>query len=102
MFEERLRMRKFHLKQVLQESQSLLKIYTKAYLSNADEIMNENNISTKSELTISVLEAMNLQSLNSFGMSLDPYVSITFENHTCTTNIKKGTSNPVWNEDLVL
>lgn len=102
MFEERLRMQKFHLKQVLQESQSLLKVYTKAYASNADEVMNENNISTKSELIVSVLEAMNLQSSNSFGMSLDTYVTITFENCTNSTNIKKGTSNPVWNEDLVL
>lgn len=99
--EEKLRQRKLHVKQIIQENNLLLKIYKKGLADNENEVTTTNYISSKAELIVSILEAMNLQA-PPYQISANPYVKISVEDHEQISLVKEDTLNPVWNEDFVL
>ena len=99
--EEKLRHKQFHLKHVIEEYSILKQKCEKERQINKDEKLNAFGISLTAELSISVLEAYNLQP-TSFSGDIDPYVLIIFDGKEQTTSFKESTYNPVWNENFFL
>lgn len=95
--EEKLRHKQIHLQQVIDEYRVNKKRYEEKKLENKDEEINNFGISKTSELSISILEAINLQS-TSFSGTISPYALIMFDQKEKTTLVKEETNNPVWNE----
>lgn len=95
--EEKLRHKQIHLQQVIDEYRVNKKRYEEKKLENKDEEINNFGISKTSELSISILEAINLQS-TSFSGAISPYALIMFDQKEKTTLVKEETNNPVWNE----
>ena len=100
-FEERLRQRKINLKQIKQENETLLKTYKKYLEENKFETLNDKNISNNAEVTITILEALNLQT-SDYSLTASSYALISLENKEQVSNVKENTNNPVWNEDFTL
>ena len=99
--EEKLRHKQIHLKHIIEEYSLLKKKAEKGLQLNKEETMNAFGISTTAELSISVLEAFNLQP-TTFTGDIDPYVLIYFDGKEQISAYKESTFNPVWNEDFNL
>lgn len=97
--EEKLRHKKIHLQQVIDEYSSVMKRYNKNISDNKEEKINNFGISNSAELTISILDAMNLKPTN-FSGTVNPYALIIFDGVEKTTDVIEGTFNPVWNENF--
>ncbi len=63
------------------------------------EPRNPHGIMEGSILTVHVVEARDLRPLD-YDQTSDPYVVLTIEGQRITSNYKKGTVNPVWNESF--
>lgn len=99
--EEKLRHKKIHLKQVIDEYTVLKQKCEKSRHDNKDEKMNQYGISKNSEVCISILEANSLKPM-SFSGSIDPYVMIICDGKDYYTSKKENSVNPIWNEDFQL
>ena len=99
--EEKLRHKQIHLKQIIEEYSLQKQKAEKGRQQNKDEEMNSFGISTKAELSVTVLEAFNLKP-STFSGDIDPYVLISFDGKEQTTLYKEACLNPVWNEDFHL
>lgn len=78
----------------------MLRTYKKLLKDNENEEMNKYNISTNAELTITLLEAINLQH-TSITLTMNPYIVLKVENKEKFSSVKENTTNPVWNEDFL-
>lgn len=68
---------------------------------NENETLNNKNISNNAEVTITILEALNLQT-SDYSPTVNSYALISLENKEQISNVKENTNNPVWNEDFIL
>lgn len=99
--EEKLRHKQMHLKQVIDEYTYLKEKYNKGLSENKEEVINENGISINAEVTLSVIDCINLWGESPIGR-IDPFVIARLESSELKTHYQEDTNNPVFNEDLIL
>ncbi len=68
-------------------------------VNNQGEQRNQHGIMEGSILTVHVVEARDLKPLD-YDQTSDPYVILMIEGQKITSNFKKATINPVWNESF--
>ena len=99
--EEKLRHKQMHLKQVIDEYTYLKEKYNKGLNENKEEIVNEYGVSINAEVTLSVIDCINLWGESPIGR-IDPYVIGRLETSELKTHYQEDSNNPVFNEDLIL
>ena len=97
-FEEQLKIKIIKIEKYLDDlTEAKNRIEEEKRQAQLNEEVRENGLTNKSSLYLTIIEGKDLENEGIVGES-NPFVRMSFQGNTLQTLVKKGTSDPAWNE----